>query len=327
MRIAILMVIVLFAACSPKEEVGSIEKLHPALDELLSSDTKVEVLAEGFQWSEGPLWVDSCQMVLFSDVPKNIIHKWTEEKGLETYLTPSGFTIQEEGNAGEGANGLLLNAKGELVLCQHGDRRMAVMQTSITNPSADFVSLADTYEGKRLSSPNDAVYSKNGDLFFTDPPYGLQGQDEDPAKELPFNGVYKLSSTGELTLLIDSLTRPNGIILLNDDKTLLVANSDKDKARWYAYDLPENDSIASGRVFYDATKEASKEVGLPDGMKVTKQGIVFATGPGGVWIFDQTGMVLGKIKTNTPSANCALAKNDTELYITSERYLLRVRLK
>ncbi len=327
MRIALLLIIVLFTACSQKEEVGSIEKLDPALDEIVADNTKIEVLAEGFQWSEGPLWIESGQMLLFSDVPKNIIHKWTEEKGLETYLTPSGYTVQEEGNIGEGANGLLLNAKGQLVLCQHGDRRMAVMQTPITKPSTNFVSLANTFEGKRLSSPNDAVYSKDGDLFFTDPPYGLRGQDEDPAKELAFNGVYKLNSSGELILLIDSLTRPNGIIFLNDDKTLLVANSDKNKARWYAYDLAERDSLISGRVFYDATKETSQEVGLPDGLKITKRGIIFATGPGGVWIFDITGKLLGKIKTITPSANCALAKNDTELYITSERYLLRVKLR
>jgi gluconolactonase len=327
MRIALLLIVVLLAACSQKEEVGSIEKLDPALDEILGSNTKIEVLAEGFQWSEGPLWVDSGQMVLFSDVPKNIIHKWTEEKGLETYLTPSGYTGNEAGNPGEGSNGLLLNMKGELVLCQHGDRRMAVMQGSITSPNGKFTTLIEALDGKRLNSPNDAVYSKSGDLYFTDPPYGFANDDLDSAKQLAFNGVYKLSSSGKLTLLVDSLTRPNGITLLSGDKTLLIANSDKGKARWYAYDLTESDLLSNGRIFYDATKEANKGNGLPDGLKITKQGIIFATGPGGVWIFDSTGKVLGKIKTITPSANCALAKNDTELYITSERYLLRVKLK
>jgi len=327
MRLIVILILVFLSSCKQEQEAGYVEKLDPALDTILSCDTKVEVLAEGFEWSEGPLWVENENMLLFSDVPKNIIHKWTKENGLETYLSPSGYTKNEEGNLGEGSNGLLLNAKGELVLCQHGDRRMAVMQSGLASPSANFTSLAEKYNEKKLNCPNDAVYAKNGDLFFTDPPYGFARQDEDPAKELPFNGVYKLSASGKLTLLLDSLTRPNGIVLLNNDKTLLIANSDKNKARWYAYDINESDSLTNGRIFYDATREASEENGLPDGLKKNKQEIIFATGPGGVWIFDSKGKALGKIKTATPSANCALAKNGKELFITSEKYLLRLLLK
>lgn len=325
MRYALLPAFFLLLACQSKEKVGYVEAMDPAMATIIAPETSIEVLADGFQWSEGPLWVEQENMLLFSDVPKNSIHKWSEDKGLETYLTPSGYTTQEEGNIGEGSNGLLLNAKGELVLCQHGDRRMAIMEASLQHPIASFTSLANRYDGKRFNSPNDAAFSSKGDLFFTDPPYGLAQYDTDSLKELPFNGVYLLKSDGSVQLLIDSLTRPNGIITINDS-TLLVANSDKMKARWYQYTL-KKDSLATGKIFYDATIHAQTEKGLPDGLKISSKGIIYATGPGGVWIFDLQGKVLGKIRTTVAAANCALDRNEKYLYITASNYLLRIALK
>lgn len=325
MRIYPVISILFLLACQSREKVGFIETLDPALESIISVDTEVEILAEGFQWSEGPVWVEEGNMVLFSDVPKNTLHKWTEAKGLETYLSPSGYTQVVEGNPGEGSNGLLLNEKGQLVLCQHGDRRVAVMNAPLNTPSTNFTSIADQYDGKRFNSPNDAVYNTAGVLFFTDPPYGLADQDQDKAKEISFNGVYQLKPDEEVRLIVDTLTRPNGIIALNDS-TLLIANSDKAKARWYIYKI-KSDSAVAGQVFFDATPQAQTEKGLPDGLKISSKGIIYATGPGGVWIFDINGKVLGKIKTTVATANCALDKDEKYLYITASTYLLRVALK
>lgn len=311
--------------CENKKEVGSIEKTDEGLDAIIKPGTAVELLAEGFEWSEGPVWVESEKMLLFSDVPKNNIYKWTEKNGLSEYLTPSGYTQKEEGNAGEGSNGLLLNESGQLVICQHGDRRMAFMESPLNSPSANFKTLAATFDGKRFNSPNDAAYNTKGELFFTDPPYGLDSLDDDKAKEIKYNGVYRLDRKGEVSLLIDSLTRPNGIAFINDS-TFIVANSDKDKAKWYQFSIHQ-DSIISGKVFYDATSNAQTEKGLPDGLKISTKGIVFATGPGGVWIFDVSGKLLGKIKTTMASANCALDDEEKTLYITSHNNLLRVQLQ
>lgn len=311
--------------CESKKDVGSIEKIDDRFESIISPNADLELLVEGFVWSEGPLWIESDKMLLFSDVPKNIIYKWSEKDGLGEYLSPSGYTQEEEGNLGEGSNGLLLNAEGQLVLCQHGDRRIALMESALNNPTADFTTLANYFENKRFNSPNDAAYNSNGELFFTDPPYGLADLDHDKAKELKFNGVYRLNTEGKVSLLIDSLTRPNGIAFLNDS-TFIVANSDKANATWYQYQMRQ-DSIIGGKIFYDATSAAQTEKGLPDGLKVSKKGIIFATGPGGVWIFDATGKLLGKIKTTLASANCALDNEEKFLYITSHNYLLRVQLQ
>src|SRR5690606_5944487 len=235
MRFSILMLgIVLFQACSPADEnkIGSIERLDAELDNILDQNTPIEILADSFTWSEGPVWIEEHNMLLFSDVPKNTIYKWTEANGLETYLTPAGFTGD---GVAEGSNGLLLNEAGQLVICQHGDRRMAYMDAPLDNPAPNFITLADRYEGKRLNSPNDAAYY-NGELYFTDPPYGLPKQDGDPAKEMPFQGVYKIKKDGTVVLLIDSLTRPNGIAFTPAGR-MIVANSDGQKARWYTYTL------------------------------------------------------------------------------------------
>jgi gluconolactonase len=320
--------LIIMAACQPKEtKICSIERLDPALDAIVSKDAQPEIIAEGYKWSEGPVWIAETKTLIFSDVPTNIIYQWTEEKGASVYLTPSGYTgaVPREGEMG--SNGLTLNPDGKLVLCQHGDRRVSIMDAPLSDPKPTFTAIADNFQGKKFSSPNDVVVRSNGDVFFTDPPYGLLTQsDDDPAKELPFNGVYKVSG-GKTTLLVDSLTRPNGIAFFPGEKTFIVANSDSKKATWYAFDLAENDSVVNARIFYDATTEAKTEKGLPDGLRIDRQGNIFASGPGGVWIFNAAGKVLGKIKLTEPASNCALSEDEKTLYITNNMYVLRVKLR
>lgn len=309
------------------ESIGKLESLDPSFNALVQDNAKIEILAEGFEWSEGPVWVPAHNMLLFSDVPNNVVHKWTEEKGLETYLKPSGYSGTDKYSNEPGSNGLTISPSGKLVLCQHGDRRVAAMEADLGSPEPNYVALADNFEGKKLNSPNDVTFRSNGDMFFTDPPYGLPKQADDPTKETPHNGVYKVSN-GKATLISDSLTRPNGIAFLPGERTLLVANSDPDKAMWYAFELGENDSVTSAKVFYDATPNAKKgEGGLPDGLKVDKQGNVYATGPGGIWVFNSTGKPLGRIRMNQATSNCALSPDEKTLYITADMYLVRVKMR
>ena len=305
---------------------GSIERLDEELDQIIGKDAAIEILAEGFEWSEGPLWIPEQEMLLFSDIPPNKIHQWSEAEGLKLYLTPSGYTGEEPRTGEPGANGLLLDQEGQLVLCQHGDRRIARMEAPLENPQPLFSTLAGTYEGKRFNSPNDAVYKSNGELYFTDPPYGLEKNMEDPAKELPFQGVYRLDGRGKVHLLTKELSRPNGIAFSADEKILYVANSDPNNPIWMAYEVQENGDLANGRVFFNASKLAKTAPGLPDGLKVSRKGTLFATGPGGVLVFNKAGKHLGTIRTGQPTANCAFNEDESMLYITANNYLMRVPL-
>ncbi len=307
--------------------LGDIERMNPAMDDIIPVGTRPEILAEGFEWSEGPLWIDEGPYLLFSDIPPNRMYRWSEKDSIELYLEPSGYTGVVEREGEPGSNGLLLDPSGRLVLCQHGDRRVAVMDAPLDAPAPEFITLADNYQGHRLNSPNDAVFHVNGDLYFTDPPYGLERNVDDPAKELGFQGVYRLSPEGTLTLLTDTLTRPNGIGFSPDHKILYVANSDPVKAWWVAYDVTGAGDLKNGRVFFDATSRVNQQKGLPDGLVVSSEGLIFATGPGGVWIFNPDGTHLGTIHTTQATANCTFDKQESALYITADRYLLRVRLK
>lgn len=307
--------------------MGSFEQIHPGVKEIISSDAKIEIIAEGFDWSEGPLWIEESRMLLFSDIPENSIFKWTAEKGKELYLKPSGYTGTVSRGGETGSNALLLNKNGQLVLCQHGDRRMAKMNAPLLQPKPDFVTIADNYKGKKFDSPNDAVYRSNGDLFFTDPPYGLEKNTDDVLKEAPYQGVYKVSASGEVTLLTDSITRPNGIAFFPGEKSLIIANSDPLNPVWYMYDLDENDSLVNGKIFYNAMAASKQDAGMPDGLKIDRKGNVYATGPGGVWIFNRNGQVLGKIRTDSLASNCALADDEKTLYVTADMYVLKVVLR
>lgn len=309
------------------QTTGSIERLDPAIDQLIAAEAQLEILADSFVWSEGPLWVDAHQMLLFSDIPPNRIYKWTEEGGKELYLTPSGYTGEKERGGEPGSNALLLDDEGRLVLCQHGDRRMARMDRPVIAPEPVFTTLAGAYDGKLLNSPNDAVFNRKGELYFTDPPYGLEQQATDPTKELDYQGVFKVDTSGQVFLLTDELTRPNGIAFSPDESKLYVANSDPERAIWMEYTMTPEGMIQDGKVFYDATEKVGTAKGLPDGMKVDDAGNIYATGPGGVWVFSPEGKQLGLIRTGEATSNCAFNADKSVLYITADMYLMRLKLK
>jgi gluconolactonase len=304
--------------------LGSIDRKDPAIDAIIPKDAVIEVIAGGFKWTEGPVWVKDGGYLLFSDIPNNVVHKWSQKEGLMEFLKPSGYTGEAKFEGYEpGSNGLGIDAKGNLILCQHGDRRVSRL-----GKDRKFETLAERYMGKRLNSPNDLTFMKNGDIYFTDPPYGLPKAMDDPAKELDFQGVYRLKPSGELTLLTKEMTRPNGIALSPDEKTLYVANSDPDLAIWKAFQVKEDGTLATpGKVIHDATADvkAHPNKGLPDGMKVDQKGNIFATAVNGVYVFDPSGKFLGRIVTNDKTANCAFGDDGTVLYMTTNDKITRLK--
>lgn len=336
-------ILLLVIACQPSESdttetitadpdviktIGEVERLDDEINYLIPEGAEIEVLTEGHDWTEGPLWVEEGEYLLYSDIPPNSVFKWKAGEGKSLYLKPAGFTEAIEREGEPGSNGLLLDADGNLVLCQHGDRRMARMDAPLNEPVSTFTTLAGTWEGKRFNSPNDAVFHSNGDLYFTDPPYGLEKNVDDPLKEIPFQGVYRLDSEGTTHLLFQHLTRPNGIAFSPDEKTLYVANSDPELAIWMAFDVQADGSLANERVFFDATAMRSAEnKGLPDGMKIDSDGYIFATGPGGVYVFSPDRRHLGTIRTGEATSNCAIGNKGKYLYMTADMYLARIKLK
>jgi len=306
----------------PYPTFGEIERVDPRFDELIPPDAKLEKLAEGFEWSEGPVWVPEGQFLLFSDIPNNSVMKWKEGEGISLFLKPSGYTGDTPRGGEPGSNGLLLDSVGRLILCQHGDRQVARAEKD-----GSWTVLVDRYRGKRLNSPNDAVFKSNGDLYFTDPPYGLSKEDRETLGELGFCGVYRLGTDNRLTLLTDEMTRPNGIGFSPDEKTLYVAQSDPKAAIWRAFDVNPDGTISGGRVFFDATSWVGKYKGLPDGLTIDTAGNVFATAPGGVAVFAPDGTFLGRIDTGEATANCAFGNDGSTLYITADMYLGRIRTR
>ena len=312
---------------TPPADSMRIERLDPALDKLIAPDAKIEVLAQGHDWTEGPLWIKRGGYLLFSDIPKNSIYRWKEGEGEKLYLQPSGYTGKEPRGGETGSNGLILDREGRLVLCQHGDRRMARMDAPLDSPKPQFTPLAVRYQGKRFNSPNDAVFRSNGDLYFTDPAYGLEKQWEDPAREIPFAGVYRRSASGEITLLTSDMTRPNGLAFSPDERRLYIAQSDGKAAIWRVFDVKRDGTIENSRVLLDVTSMAPTKKGLPDGLKIDTDGNLFATGPGGVLIITPEGKHLGTIATGQATSNCAFGDDGRTLYMTADDYLMRVRLK
>ncbi len=302
---------------------GTIERQDKAIDDLIAPDAKIEKLAEGFDWSEGPVWMKNGGYLLFSDVPRNVVLKWKEGEGITEFLKPSGYTGSKPRGGEPGSNGLTTDRNGLLVLCQHGDRRVVRLEKN-----GQFTPIAQFYNYLRFNSPNDLDYKSNGDLYFTDPPYGLEKLNEDPAKELKHNGVYRVTPKGEVTLMIDNLTFPNGIAFSPDEKTLYVAVSDPKKPYIMAYDVRPDGTPAKGRVFFNATSlMAPDRKGLPDGLKVDRKGNLFATGPGGVFVISPEGKLLGTIATGEATANCNWGEDGSVLYITADMYLGRLKTK
>ena len=306
-------------------ENSSIEVLEQEANTILDPASEIEVLAEGFTWTEGPLWLEEERCLLFSDIPNNSIFKLDSTGKVSLYLKPSGYTSTEHREKELGSNGLTRDVDGNLVLMQQGDRRVARMTAPLRDPRPEYETLVDKYGEKRLNCPNDGMFDRDGNLYFTDPPYGVpKGM-----KELTFHGVYCLLKNGDLVLL-DSLSRPNGITLSPEGSHLYVAVSDEEHAVWYVYDLDAPGQVKNKRIFYDITAEAKKggeEAGLPDGMKMNRNNYLFATGPGGVWIFNPEGHPIARIHTGQTTSNCALSSDEKVLYMTANTFILKVNLK
>jgi gluconolactonase len=326
-----MLVNVLLAAVLPLQpqdpQAPRIERLDSALDRLIDPGAKIEVLAEGYDWSEGPVWIKDGGYLLFSDVPTNIIHRWKEGEGARPWLKPSGYTSSEPRGGEIGSNGLTLDAQGRLVICQHGDRRVARLEAPLTAPAPRFTTLADRYQGSRFNSPNDLVFHSNGDLYFTDPAYGMEKQWDDPKRELAFAGVFRRDTSGQVTLLTRDMTRPNGLAFSPDEKRLYVAQSDETAAIWRVFDMKPDGAFGGNRVLFDATSMTKSRRGLPDGLKIDTEGNLWASGPGGILVISPEGKHLGTILTGQATSNCAFGDDGRTLYMTADMYLMRVRLK
>ena len=308
---------------------GKIERLDPALNALIPADAKIEVLAEGFEWSEGPVWIkeaDGSGFVVFSDVPTNKVHRWKEGEGLSVYLEPSGFTAGGTRPGELGSNGLTTDAKGSLLLCQHGDRRIARMTSPTSAQKPQYETVVDNYDGKKFNSPNDLAIARDGTIYFTDPIYGLVKREEDPSREIDFCGVYRVKPGGKAELVDDGLPRPNGIALSPDEKTLYVAQSHGAAPIYQAYALGDDGSIGEGKIVFNAKHLTADRRGMPDGIKVDTAGNIWGTGPGGVLIISPEGKHLGSILTGQRTANCAFGGPDGKiLYMTCDGFLMRLR--
>jgi len=298
---------------------------EPEMKNLLDENAVIEVLAGGFVWTEGPVWLEKNQALLFSDVPKNTIFQWKEKEGVTVFLKPSGYTGLGEYSHEPGSNGLTIDPQGNLIACEHGDRRISSMSLEKGGKRT----LSDSYRGKRLNSPNDvAIHPVSGEVYFTDPPYGLAKNADDPTREQPHFGVYRIRKNGETELLVSDLTRPNGIAFSLDGKTMYVAVSDPQRAHIMAYPVQADGTTGPGKILYDATPLVRQGLpGLPDGLKLDRQGNIWTTGPGGVLILNAQGKLLGRIDTGRPTANCAWGEDGTVLYITAQNYLCRIKTR
>lgn len=304
---------------------GRVRRLSPALDAIVSDEAVIEELGAGYQWSEGPLWVRDGGYLLFTDVPANIMYKWSEAAGVEECLNPSGFSGDDASHLREaGANGLARAADGAIMLCDTGNRTLARLDLATKQKTV----LADRYDGRRFNSPNDLTVHSSGAIYFTDPPYGLAGMSASPLREIPFHGVYLYTPDGRVRLVDDQRSFPNGVALSPDEKTLYVACSDEANPLIQAYGLGDDGLPVSSRLFFDARPlQAQGAPGLPDGLKVDQAGRLFATGPGGVLILSPEADLLGVIDPGSAAANCGFGEDGASLFITAHNRLGRIRLR
>jgi len=308
--------------------IGKLISVDPAFNTLVAPDARIEVIASGFVWAEGPVWVKEGGYLLFSDVPKNTIYRWTEQEGLSVFLHPSGYTGLGRYSDEPGSNGLTIDPQGRLIACEHGDRRVSALP--LDRPGGK-QTLADNFGGKRFNSPNDVVALSDGSYFFTDPPYGLpEGQFDVSNRELDVCGVYRIAppqpdGSRPVTRVVSDLQRPNGVALSPDEKTLYVAQS-SDEAVLMAYDIRPGGSLANGRVFFDGRPLLKQGLtGHFDGLKTDRRGNVWSTGPGGLVVLSPQGKLLGRIELGVATANCAWGDDGTTLYITADMYVCRLR--
>ncbi|EJL25201.1 gluconolactonase [Caulobacter sp. AP07] len=305
--------------------VGRIHRLSPALDAVVAPDAAIQQLAEGFIWAEGPVWVRDGGYLLFSDVPGNVMYRWSEADGVSEFMNPSGYAgPPTDAFAEPGSNGMALDAAGDLLVCDHGNRALARVDLATRAKTI----LLDRYQGRRFNSPNDLAVARSGAIYFTDPTYGLKGRNASPLRELSFNGVYRRLPDGAVERLDDGLSFPNGIALSPDERRLYVSISDPEGPRLMVYDLDADGRPAAKAVFFDATPlRAAGGLGLPDGMCLDSEGRLYATGPGGVLVITPEGEMIGVIETGTAIANCAFGEDGSTLFLASNHTLARVRLK
>lgn len=304
--------------------LGEVVQHSDQLNQYLEKDAKIEVLGSGFVWTEGPVWVpEGDGYLLFSDIPRNSVMKWVRGEGVSLFMKPSGFTGPDSYGGEAGCNGLALDHEGRLLSCEHGDRRISVL-----TKNGGKRTLADNYQGKRFNSPNDLVVHSSGAIYFTDPPYGLPGNFNDPRRELDYCGVFRLDPNGTVSLVSKDFDRPNGIALSPDEKTLYVAQSDSKAAIWKSFPVKADGSLGKGKILFDATDQMGKLPGAPDGMCVAKDGTIFATGPGGVYVLTPEGKLLGRISTGERTANCTFGgKDGSILFMTADMYLCQIQTK
>jgi gluconolactonase len=321
-----LILITLFVGRSAAQQDGfhriDIVRLDPQFDKLVPLNVKVERVVSGRKWVEGPVWNRKEGYLLFSDIPTNSVIKWQEGKGTSVFLKPSGYTGEAPFEGLEpGSNGLTFDPEGRLVLAEHGDRRIGRLEKTGRKTT-----LVDRYEGKRINSPNDLVFKSNGDLYFTDPPFGLPKSFDDPRKETPFQGVYKYSKNGKLTLLTKDIKAPNGIAFSPDEKKLYVSNADTNNAVWMVFDVKADGTIENSKVLFNATAWTKSKPGVPDGMKIDREGNIFGAGPGGIHVISPDGKHLGSIETGVPTGNAAWGEDGSTLFITSNTNVFRLKL-
>jgi gluconolactonase len=298
---------------------GSIVRLDPELDALIPAGAAIEKVAGGFKFLEGPLWRPAGAL-WFSDLVGNVVHQWTPDGKVTDVLNPGGYDGNDApAGAYIGPNGMAAGPDNSVILCQHGNRRIVRIASDMK-----ITTLVDRFEGKRINSPNDVVYMPDGSLYFTDPPFGLPKQNDDPAKELKFNAVFRFNK-GKLQPVIKDIALPNGIAFSPDYKTLYISNSEANRRLWMRYDVAADGTVSNARIFADAS--FSPDPGVPDGIKVDSAGNVYAAGPGGVWVFSPDGKHLGTIKTPETPSNCAWGDDGKSLYITAVTGLYRVKLK
>ncbi len=299
-----------------------VARLDPALDAIVPANPTLEKIAEGFLFTEGPVWVPDGGYLLFSDPNANQIYRWSPDGQVSVFRTKSGYAGFDVGEYGQpGSNGLTLDAEGRVTLNQHGNRRVI----RVEKPGSVTV-LADRYEGKRLNSPNDLVYRSDGSLYFTDPPFGLPKAYDDPRKELPFSGVFRVAPDGRLQLLSSDLKGPNGLAFSPDERYLYVGNWDTEKKIVMRYDVRPDGTLANGSVFFDMTSAPGEDA--LDGLKVDQQGNVYVSGPGGIWILSAAGKHLGTIAGPEHPHNFAWGDADGKtLYLCARTGLYRMRLK
>ena len=323
-KLKLIFILIPYILLSQEVNNSDITVFDESVSSIINKNAKIEILADSFIVAEGPLWDSSENRLIFTDVRQNKIFTWEEKNGVKEYISPSGSTgyAPSFSDGGIGANGLAFDENGNIILCQHGDRRLA-LTSNMNSKNPKFTTIVDNFEGKRFNSPNDLAISKNGDIYFTDPPYGFKNF-SDKYREINFNGVYKYSKDGGVFLISGNMSRPNGIALSLDEKYIYVNNSD-----------PQNDpkilrfktSNFEEKLFFDGTELSKKYPGGFDGLKVHSSGNIFTTGPNGILIISPNGKLLAMINYGKKITNCNFDNKEEYLYVTGFDDISRIKLK